>query len=242
MLPEQEQAIREVTEGVDILADSLMQLCDLDEEDALTIIRELPDLTSKIQDHKLAELFEAAARKVKHPRQVTISAENPDEYYPGHPKFMPNITTKSTFNEHFAQAIKPYMGAVLSKIAKDRGLQPPDTRVVNAVIDQTDWARAAYQAKKMPPKPPPSQLRRFFRKIFKPADRFGSKYVGAIFSAAISAQFIYLVWAAFRHSLEASGGAVKSFTPYSHASQQRVQDRFQRKLGIPRRYRQYKTY
>jgi len=239
MNPEQEAAQRKVAEGVDILVRSLMRLRNLEEDEALETVRNLPDLVNKIQDNKLCELFEAAA---KHPQVIKFDQPNPDEYYPGHPKFMPDLTTKTTFNEHVAQALEPYVTAILNKVAKDRGLQPPETRVVKAVIAQTDWARAAYEAKKMPPKPPPSQLRKFFKKYLGPIESKITGKTATLFGLAMSALMIQMIWQAFGHAVESAGGGVKLFKPYSHWSQHRTQNKLQSKLGIPRRYRVFKTY
>lgn len=238
---EQEAALHQVVEGVDTLANSLIELYSLDEDDALEIVRELPDLVNKIQDNKLRELFERATRRAR-PRVVKFNQPNPDEFYPGHPKFRPNVTTKSTFNEHMAQALGPYVEAIVKKVARDRGLQPPETRVIQATLEQTDWARAAYEAKRMPPKPPPSQLRRFFRKYLGPIERRVSGATGTMFGAAMSAMTLWLMFQAFKNSAEAAGGSVKSFIPFSHASQHRMQNKLQRKMRVPRRFRTYKTY
>lgn len=238
---EQEAALHQVTEGVDVLSHFLMELYDLDEDDALDTVRELPDLVNKIQDNRLRELFEVAAKRAR-PRVIKFNQPNPDEYYPGHPKFMPNITTKSTFNEHMAQAIEPFITSIMRKVAKDRGLKAPEENVVKAVIAQTDWARAAYEAKRMPPKPPPSQLRRFFRKYLGPLERKLSGATGTLFGLAMSALMLQMMWRAFKHSAEATGGGVKAFIPFSHASQYRMQSKYQRKMGIPSRFRTFKTY
>jgi len=241
MHPEQEAALRQVAEGVDTLTNSLMELYDLDEDDALETVRELPDIVNKIQDNKLRELFEVAARRAQ-PRVTKFNQPNPDEFYPGHPKFMPNVTTKSTFNEHVAQALEPYVTSIMRKVAKDRGLQPPELHVVKATLEQTDWARAAYEAKRMPPKPPPSQLRRFFKKYLGPIERRISGATGTVFGTAMSAITLWMMFQAFKNSFHVAGGGVKGFIPYSHASQYRAQNKFQRKLKIPRKFRTYKTY
>lgn len=238
---EQEAALRQVIEGVDTLSHFLMELYDLDEDDALDTVRELPDLVNKIQDNRLRELFEVATKRAR-PRVIKFNQPNPDEFYPGHPKFMPNITTKSTFNEHMAQALEPYVTSIMRKVAKDRDLKAPEEHVVKALIAQTDWARAAYEAKRMPPKPPPSQLRRFFRKYLGPLERKLSGATGTLFGLAMSALMLQVMWKVFKNSAESAGGGVKSFIPYSHASQIRAQGKAQRRIGIPRRFRTYKTY
>lgn len=242
MHPEQEAAHRQVVEGVDILANSLMRLYDLDEDDALETVRSLPELVDKIQDNKLRELFEVAAKRAR-PKIVKFNRdENPGEYYPGHPKFMPNITTKTTYNEHVAQAMFPYIKAIMEKTAKDRGIKPPATHVVQAVVEKTDWARAAYEAKRMPPKPPPSQIRRFLKKYLGPVESRITRSTSTLFGLASSATMLWLAWQAFKGAAENTGAPMKSFTPFSHASQHRAQDKMQRKLRIPKRFRSYKTY
>ena len=168
MHPEQVEAIRIVSEGVDRLADALCKHCDLCEDDALDIVRDLPDLVVGLQAGDHERLIQEAVRRVKRPKNLKFDAPDPDEKYPFHPKFRPKVTTPTTFNEHFSQAAKPHIVAILKRIAKDRNLEEPDSRTVQAVLDNIDWAKAAYEAKQLPENPTKQQIKRVIKKLWSP--------------------------------------------------------------------------
>lgn len=207
MHPSQARAQRIVAEGVTLLSDALIDVDGIDEDEALDIVRNLPDLVDLIQDKRIDELYEVAQHTVRKNRAHHIELPNPKEYYPQHPKFMPPVTTKHTFNAHMAQAMAPYVKAIADKIAKDRSLEAPDARTIQAVLNKTDWARAAYEAKRMPPKPPPGQIKKFFNKyIFQPLDKATDKIPFAkIFGTIGAANVLMLLWASFGQNLENIG-------------------------------------
>lgn len=174
MHPEQEAAIDVVTAGVDRLASALAGHCNLCEDDALEIVRNLPDLVPAITAGDFDTLVTEGvkrAKRVSRPKHLKFDAADPDELYPGHPNFRAKITTPSTYNEHASQAMKPYIKAILTRIAKDRNLEAPDTRTVNAVVDNINWSKASYEARKLPERPSTSVLKAFFRRFWTPVER-----------------------------------------------------------------------
>jgi hypothetical protein len=173
MHPDQAAAIEIVSSGVDRLASALVGHCNLCEDDALEIVRNLPDLVTAIQAKDFDKLVTEGVRRAKRipkPKYLRFDAPDPDELYPGHPDFRAKVTTPTTFNEHAAQAMSPYIEAILKRIAKDRNLEPPDTHTVNAVVNNINWSKAAYEARKMPEKPSTSQLKAFFRRLWQPVE------------------------------------------------------------------------
>jgi hypothetical protein len=207
MHPSQERAHQIVAEGVILLSDALVDAYDIDEDEALDIVRDLPDIVTRLQDKQIKELYTEAEHSVRQNRANVVDLPNPKEYYPQHPKFMPPITTKHTFNAHMAQAMAPYVNAIAKKIAKDRSLEAPDARTIQSVLEKTDWARAAYEAKRMPPKPPPGRVRQFFTKyIFRPLDKATDKIPFAqVFGLIGATHLLMMLWATFGQNLENIG-------------------------------------
>lgn len=250
MLLEQELSIRKVERGITVLSDILVREFGLEEDDALEIVRELPDLVDRVQDGDMKGLLAEAVRRAPKPRRVVISGDDPDELYPGHPQHMPRITTKTTFNEHVAQAMAPYIKAIMNKVAKDRGLEPPNEKTVEAVLEKTDWARAAYEAKKVN-KRSPSAVKNFVVKyFFRPLDKlsgFGVSMV-ALMSMYMSIRIAFALFGqleALGKMLDAAGAEstfAKNVRGRSQWAQKRAQNRFFRKQGIPRKARQFKVY
>jgi signal recognition particle subunit SEC65 len=171
MHPEQEQEIRVIAEEMDQLALSLCKHYGIDEDEGLDIVRELPGLVGKLQDRDYAGLVQEAAKRIRRPKNLKFDAPDPDEKYPFHPKFRPRVTTPTTFNEHFSQAAKPYIVAVMRRIAKDRNLEEPDAKTIQAVIDNIDWAKAAYEARSLPENPTKQQLKRVMKKLWAPVEK-----------------------------------------------------------------------
>jgi hypothetical protein len=238
MHPDQELAIREVAQGIDSLSDLLMEVTGCDEDDALETLHDLPDLVNRIQDREFKELLSEAVRRVPRPKIIRFNQGNPDEKYPGHAKFMPPVTTKHAFNAHVAQAVSPYVKAIVDKVAQDRNLQPPDLRTIEAVLEKTNWSRAAYEAKRMPPKPPPGQLRQFFTKyIFKPLDKATQKVPMATIWGLIGAgQILAILWTAIGGAtaqVERAGAPVKGFNTWSRRKQVKQFKRLSRRTGVP---------
>lgn len=194
MNPCQARAIRIVQEGVNALSMALMDEYDISEEDALEIVRELPEITSKLQAGAVHELYEDARSEA---RRHINSPHNPKEYYPGHSKYQPMYTTKDTFNAHVAQATAPYVVAIAKKIAKDRNLAEPSEAEIKAALKRVDWAAAAYEFKTTK-NPNPSKARRWLSKyIFKPLDRTLSFPFEQYFFLITSATMIMMMWKAF---------------------------------------------
>ena len=207
MHPSQERAHQIVAEGVILLSDALVDAYDIDEEEALDIVRDLPDIVTRLQDKQIKELYTEAEHSVRKNRANVVDLPNPKEYFPQHPKFMPPITTKHTFNAHMAQAMAPYVNAIAKKIAKDRSLEAPHARTIQSVLEKTDWARAAYEAKRMPSKPPPGRVRKFFTKyIFRPLDKVTDKIPFAqVFGLVGATHLLMMMWATFGQNLENIG-------------------------------------
>jgi len=133
--------------------------------------------------------------------------------------------------------MSPYVKAVVDRVAKDRELEPPDLKTIEAVLEKTDWARAAYEAKKMPPKPPPSKLRQFFKKyVFGPLDAVTDKVPLAHFWGYIgAAQILLILWTALGGTLarvERAGAPVKVYDMMSRRKQARLFQKYAKKSGM----------
>jgi len=234
MHPSQERAQRVVAEGATLLSDALVDAHGIDEDEAMGIVRDLPDVVNRIQDKKIEELYREATQVVRKGRVDHTNLPDPKEYYPQHPKFMPPVTTKHTFNAHMAQAMAPYVSAIAEKIAKDRNIEAPDTRTIQAVLERTDWARAAYEAKNMPAKPPPGKVKQFFSKyVFRPLDRATDKIpFDKIFGLIGAANVLMLMWGAFGQSLENIGEKhLKPMDVYDRWRQKRSRKAIKKILG-----------
>lgn len=205
MNPCQARAIRIVQEGVNALSAELMKEFDISEDDALEIVRELPELTSKLQGGEIHALYEVARSEA---RRTINSPHNPKEYYPGHPQHQPMYTTKHTFNAHMAQATAPYVVAIAKKIAKDRGLAAPSDAEIKAALKRVDWASAAYEYRTTK-NPNPSKARRWLLKyIFKPLDKFLSFPFEQYFFILSGATMLMMLWKAFGVRLTEHGKPV----------------------------------
>jgi hypothetical protein len=216
MHPSQARAIRLVEEGINRLSDSLVFEYDIDEDEALEIVRNLPELTDKIQEGEYRELYEVARRKV-HGR-VNLPY-NPKERFPGHPKFMPPVTSKDTFNDNMAQAMSPYVIAIARKIALDRGVQPPNEAAIRRVLDQTDWSKAAYEAKRMGKRPSNSRLAQWMRKwIGRPVGKIADFPFEYVFGMVGFTTTMWIFWHTFNDRLAQLGepliGAVIRFADW----------------------------
>ena len=206
MNAEQRKAVIIVQAGVNRLTDALVDEFDIREEDALEIVRELDGLTGKLQAGEIGELHERAMNKA---RKVIGSAHNPKEYYPGHPQHRPMYTTKSTFNAHVAQATAPYVIAIAKHIAKDRGLDTPSDAEIKRALGQLDWAKAAYEAEKMPNRPPPGRINQWFMKfVFKPLDKILEFPFENAFFLFSTVSAMMMLWTAFSGSLAKYGQPV----------------------------------
>jgi hypothetical protein len=201
MNPAQERAIQQVDEGISLLARRLMVEYDLSEDEALALLYQEDKLVDMIQEEKLEEIF--SNTKVR----VVDSPKNPKEYYPGHHAFIPPLTTTDTFNAHMAQALSPYVLAIAKKIAKDRDVEAPNEQEIIKVLNQTDWAKAAYEAKKMPSKPSFPRLRAFLSKyIGKPIQKTFDKIpIDAVLAMAASGTIMWLIWTTFKNHVEQVG-------------------------------------
>lgn len=204
MHPSQARAIRLVEEGINRLSDSLVFEYDLDEDEALEIVRNLPELTDKLQGGEHRELYEVARRKVRGRINLPYS---PKEYYPGHPKFQAPVTSKDTFNDNMAQAMSPYVVAIARKIALDRGVQPPNEAAIRRVLGQTDWSKAAYEAKRMTKRPSPSRLRQWMKKwIGRPLGKVADFPFEHVFGMVGFATTAWIFWHTFNDKLAQLGG------------------------------------
>lgn len=205
MHPSQARAIRLVEEGINCLSDSLVFEYDIDEDEALDIVRNLPELTDKLQEGEFRELHEAARRRVKVHGRVNMPT-SPREYYPGHPKFMPPLVTKDTFNDNMAQAMSPYVVAIARKIALDRGVQPPNEAAIRRVLDHTDWAKAAYEAKRMTKRPSNSRLRQWINKwIARPLSKVADFPFEYVFGLVGASTVMWIMWHTFQDRLSEIG-------------------------------------
>jgi hypothetical protein len=203
MHPSQARAIRLVEEGTNRLTDSLVFEFDMDEVEALDIVRGLPELSDYLQEERFQELYEIARRKV---RGVINSPDNPKEYYPGHPQFMPPLTTKDTFNDNMAQAMSPYVLAIARKIAQDRGVQAPNEVAIHRVLKETDWAQAAYEAHKLGKRPPDTALRRWMKKwVGRPLHKIMDFPYEYVFGLAGFGATMWLFWSTFQDQLTQIG-------------------------------------
>jgi len=242
MLLEQEQAIELVERGVLLLSDTLVHRLDVEEDVALDIVRGLPGLVDRIQDGDTAALLKEAAYRARHPKRVVMSGPDPDELYPEHKNYMPQATTKTSYNERMAQAMTPYVKAIATKIASDRGIQAPNTHTIEAVLKKTDWARAAYDAKTVSPRNP-SKVRNFVRKyFFRPLDAI-SKHGVSMSAILVSTLTLKLVFALFKQyatldkMVAAAGGKstlVGRVGSYSRGRQTRQQRKAWKRAGYRR--------
>jgi hypothetical protein len=206
MNQEQLRAVRIVQEGVNVLADALVDQLDIAEDVALEIVRELPELTTKLQDGEIGDLYE---RAISQARRTIDSKTNPKEFYPGHPQHRPMYTTKSVFNAHVAQATAPYVIAITKKIAKDRGLEAPNDVEIKRALAKMDWAKAAYEIQKLPPKPPPGRMRQWFNKyVFGPLGKILDFPYDEVFITLLSLSAAFIMWNAFRDYLGTYGQRV----------------------------------
>lgn len=240
MHPQQAQAIDEVVLRADKLSDLVMRVCGCEEDVALDTIQAIPDIVNRLQDNDMKGLLVEAVKKVA-PQELTVYRP-PDppahEYYPGHPKFHPLITTKDAFNAHVAQAMAPYVKAIVDRVARDRELASPDLKTVEALLEKTDWARAAYEAKQMPSKPPPGKIHQFFKKyLFTPLDKLTDKAPLAAFWGFIGAgQILLILWTVFGGTIdriERAGAPMKLYNTRSRRQQEKAFQRFSKKTGIP---------
>lgn len=203
MHPSQARAMFRIERGITHLTDKLLTEFDVDEEEVLEVVRNLPDLNHKLQHGEIAPLYEAAKRKFA---GVVNLPDNPKEYFPGHPDFRPPVTTKDTFNEHMAQAMEPYVLAIARKVAKDRGVALPNEAAIKQAVAHTDWARAAYEAKHMPKKPSPGRLRQFFSKyVFRPIGKVADLPLEHVFGLVGAGSVIWIMWATFNDRLSEIG-------------------------------------
>ncbi len=251
MLLEQEQAIQKVERGVTLLSDTLVDRFDIEEDVALDIIRDIPNLVDRVQDDEFPGLLREAVTKARHPKRVVMSGPDPDEMYAGHRTFVPRITTKSTYNEHMAQSMTPYVKAIAEKVAEDRGVAAPDTKTIEAVLRKTDWARAAYDAKSISIRNP-SKVRNFVAKyLVRPIDAV-AKHGTAVYAILMGAMSIRIVLALFRSykTMERMAGAagsksmfVKKVETYSKFKQKRAQRSAWKRAGYGFKARPpYKVY
>jgi hypothetical protein len=236
MHPAQIRAIHRVDRGVELLSRMLMQSHSLDEDEALSIIRGLPDVVTRIQEGNLRPLLEQAVKAVPKREMNYFDQSDPKEYYPGHPSFRPPVATKSTFNAHAAQAMTPYVTAIIRRVAKDRNLEAPDEITVKKVLEKTDWARAAYEARQMPKRPPPGKLRQFFTKyIFGPLDKATDKVpLAELFGVIGASTVLYMLWATFGYQLERIGTTpLSGFLRYSDWQRSRTLEKLRKKRVNP---------
>ena len=242
MLLEQEQAIELVERGVLLLSDTLVDRLDVEEDTALEIVRGLPGLVDRIQDGDMAGLLKEAAYRARHPKRVVMSGPDPDEVHPGHKRYMPQVTTKTSYNERMAQAMTPYVTAIATKIASDRGIQAPNTHTIEAVLKKTDWARAAYDAKTVSPRNP-SKVRNFVRKyFFRPLDAISKHGISmnAILVATISLKIVFVLFKQYTDvakMFDASGVQsvwTKKVSRYSQGRQRRQQRKAWKRAGYKR--------
>lgn len=203
MHPSQRKVIRYVEETVNFFAASLMDEYDLEEEEALELIAGVPNFTDRIQEGDLEGLYEDTRKIVR----VVNSPDNPKELYPNHPAYMPPMVFKETFNDHMSQAMAPYVAAIAKKVAKDRGLAEPDEKEIKEALKQTDWAKAAYEAKKMPKYPGLAKIKDFFIKyIGKPIDKATDKIgLSRIFALATAGLMMHILWSTFSQQVEDIG-------------------------------------
>lgn len=242
MLFEQEQAIELVERGVLLLSDMLVDRLDVEEDTALEIVRGLPGLVDRIQDGDMAGLLKEAAYRARHPKRVVMSGPDPDELYPEHKRYMPQVTTKTSYNERMAQGMTPYVTAIATKIASDRGIQAPDTHTIEAVLKKTDWARAAYDAKTVSPRNP-SKVRNFVRKyFFRPLDAI-SKHGVSMSAVLVATLTLKLIFAMFKQyttldkMVAAAGGQAtwpKRVGSYSRGRQRHQQRKAWKRAGYKR--------
>lgn len=195
MNPTQARAIHLVTEGVNALSDALVDELDIDEAMALDIVRGLPNLTSELQEGNIKALYERAWSQA---RKTINSPDNPKEYFFTHPRYQPMTTSPDQFNAHMAQAMSPYVLAIARKIAKDRGLEDPNEADIKKALQSVDWAKAAYEAKSMPKKPPPGKMRQWFNKyIFGPLGKALDLPYEQLFALTVALPAMWMLYHAF---------------------------------------------
>jgi hypothetical protein len=219
-----------IERGVTHITDKLLEEFDVDEADALEIVRSLPDLRHKLQHGGIHSLYEEAKKSVA---AVVNSPKNPKEYYPGHPGYLPPIATKDVFNEHMAKAMEPYVIAIAKKVAQDRGIQPPNEAAIKRELGRTDWAKAAYEAKRMPRKPPPGKVRLFFNKwVFKPIGKVLDLPLEEVFGLIGASAVIWVMWSTFHERLSEIGSPfTKSVLKTLDFMADRKTNKFMRKYG-----------
>lgn len=223
MNPTQLRAIVRLDEQVSILARQLMAEYDLTEDEALELIYESENYVDQIQDGQTGELYEAIVLRAKD--RVVNSPHNPKEYYPGHPNFMAPITFPGAFNAHMAQAMAPYAIAIAKKVALDRGLEPPNDQEIIKALEQSDWAKAAYEAKRMPAHPSVQRVRDFLsRYIGKPLGKVTDKIpLAQLFAFATSGTMMWMLWATFKNHIEQVGSpAPAAFGKYTNFRQRQA--------------------
>ena len=227
MHPAQLKAIRYVDESISFLARKLMAEYDICEDDALELLYDTEDLVDSIQEGHLTEVYKKA--KV---RAVNLP-NNPKEFYPGHHAYTPPATFPGAFNAHMAQAMSPYVLAIAKKIAKDRGLEPPNEQQVMTALEKTDWAKAAYEAKKMPKYPGLAKVRAFIYKYLgKPLERVTDKIpVDRMFGLVASSAVMWVIWTTFKDRLESIGAPpFELFQTYGDLKQQRILVKLRKEL------------
>jgi hypothetical protein len=203
MHPSQARAIYMIERGVTHLTDKLLEEFDVDEADALEVVRNLPGLRHELQHGGIESLYEVARKNFV--GKVNLP-DNPKEYYPGHPSFQSPLTTKDKFNEHMADAMEPYVMAIAKKVAKDRGIQPPNEMAIKRELQRMDWAKAAYEAKRMGKKPPPGRVRQFFAKwVFRPLGKLIDLPIEQIFGLLGASSVMWIMWSTFHERLAEIG-------------------------------------
>ena len=233
MYPGQLKAICYVEEGVSLLTANLMDDFNLEEADALEIVAGLDDVTDKLQEGKIKELYETAKKRYA---GVVNARENPKkELYPGHPQYMAPITTEDTFNAHMAQAMTPYILSIAKKIAKDRGIENPNEAEIQMVLKNINWASAAYEAKEIPRNPSFPRIRAFFKKyVFDPLGKATNKVpFDIIFGLAGAGTMTYMLWATFhKNVIELGMPPVSAYQKYTTWKQKRVKKQVWKKYGL----------
>lgn len=227
MNPAQKRAILLVDESVSFLARKLMEEYDVSEDEAIEALYQDPQLVKKVQDGRLEEVYsDTRVRMIDSPH-------NPKEFYPGHYAYKAPLTTKDTFNAHVAQAITPYVMAIAKRVAKDRGLEPPNEQEITSLLEKSDWAKAAYEAQRMPKNPSFPRLRQFLSKyIGTPLKKLDEKIpIEKVFALATSGTLMWVIWATFKnHMYEVGRPPVDAFRLYGDYKQQRTQKKFLKQL------------
>jgi len=240
MHPEQEEAILQVARGVDNLANVLSRRMGITEDDALDVVRGLDGITDAILDGDYREMLNEAVR--------VIHLDKPDPAMDSResPRYMPPATTPQVFNAHVTQAIKPYMKAIMGRVAKDRDLGKPDDKTVEAVLSKIDWSKAAYDAQRMPEKPSRTSLRLFWKKVFRPMGQVIDKIPFEwIIYASIAAPVMGLMFKSVRRfgGYEAAGAPVaKAGLKYSRYQQRKANKAWHKQYGRGTKFTGGKVY